>query len=524
LSIAKERQVQNIAKSKSTYEEIALNDVLIALALLTFNDPALGLRYNREKIFGRNKRMKRFYGFLMLLILLAAQFTQAQSECPITSITINNDDANALVSGEVLGTGCEVFLEITNERPYWVNLQIITSQDVVITPDGEFSSSLWSYQVLHPNGTMRFRVQFNAPNQYVIASVNYVSAESDNTAYTMNNIQSVVDALSLLNVISADAESLYKAIVEYYPTLKNAIDASPHMDAAFTALGRGNLYQFTVEMLTAFDSGELSLFANALSEIGIDIAIDTLEDIIENWGIGRIFNTLRIIGTKYWVLYILVFGETSGFVEFRVEGLVITDLNDNSSSTQACIIVNIASVNLRSGPGVAFPVVGAAQQGDEFPVIAQAREEPDGVRSWYWIIRPGGRFAWIAAWIVDLCPGISEIPIAADTSVVNTGPVFGGQSSQPTSCLSSRVFTMTITNNNSDRTHDYYIDGRLVATIAPNQRVSIQVQGGWRSSQICRPDDTSYCGKHTTICVQGDITYIRWPGGSSEGVYPLYIP
>lgn len=69
-------------------------------------------------------------------------------------------------------------------------------------------------------------------------------------------------------------------------------------------------------------------------------------------------------------------------------------------------IVQNPSVNLRSGPGTNYDVVGAVAQGERLPIVAQANE-------WYLVTRPNGQQAWIASWLVTLSPEGAQIQVAA---------------------------------------------------------------------------------------------------------------
>ncbi len=78
----------------------------------------------------------------------------------------------------------------------------------------------------------------------------------------------------------------------------------------------------------------------------------------------------------------------------------------------AVATVNIASANLRSGPGINYQVAGVAERGDSFPVVAQAGS---GEELWYLITQLDGQRAWIWSGAVDVSPGGLQIQIALTT-------------------------------------------------------------------------------------------------------------
>jgi formylglycine-generating enzyme required for sulfatase activity len=66
---------------------------------------------------------------------------------------------------------------------------------------------------------------------------------------------------------------------------------------------------------------------------------------------------------------------------------------------ETLLIVNIASANLRSGPGTNYEIVGNTVNGEQFTAIEQISVDGD---LWYKIERPNNEFAWISSTVVDV--------------------------------------------------------------------------------------------------------------------------
>lgn len=74
------------------------------------------------------------------------------------------------------------------------------------------------------------------------------------------------------------------------------------------------------------------------------------------------------------------------------------------------VVVSADSVNLRSGPGMSYPVVALALASERLPVMAQA-SSADGI--WYLVTRAGQGAVWVSAGVVQLVPADALIPPAA---------------------------------------------------------------------------------------------------------------
>jgi uncharacterized protein YgiM (DUF1202 family) len=77
-------------------------------------------------------------------------------------------------------------------------------------------------------------------------------------------------------------------------------------------------------------------------------------------------------------------------------------------------VTALRDVNLRSQPLNRSTTVGMARQGDALTVIGQ-----DRFRVWWLILRPNGRFAWVAAQLVSRLE-VTEIPVITDFFLVTS--------------------------------------------------------------------------------------------------------
>lgn len=261
--------------------------------------------------------MRRHY---LLMIGLAIFFfaswhpsiSVAQANCPVTSVSLDTTNADGVVSGTVIGTGCDVIFEVKNERAYWVNIRATSvGNGIEVTPDDPQSVSLMDLAVIPPDGTVRFRVRFTFPGQTVTAILDVTPVTGDD-ARELNLIQAFLDFVSLLGIVDADFGTDF--LLDYYPTLRNALSISPHLQEAALQLIGGNGLRFVQEMQAARTSGELTAFVNALGDIGADVSIEVLTDIVDDAFGGRYINALRIIWRNYRNAFLLLFNEPAGFV------------------------------------------------------------------------------------------------------------------------------------------------------------------------------------------------------------------
>jgi hypothetical protein len=105
-------------------------------------------------------------------------------------------------------------------------------------------------------------------------------------------------------------------------------------------------------------------------------------------------------------------------------------------------IENPQIVNLRSGPGTNYRIVGSASTGDIFRVLARTSD-----RNWYLVAPTSGSNIWISASVVILLPGTDAInppatipPTPVPTLVPTTLPQPTSIANNPPRIVSAQVF------------------------------------------------------------------------------------
>jgi len=74
---------------------------------------------------------------------------------------------------------------------------------------------------------------------------------------------------------------------------------------------------------------------------------------------------------------------------------------------RSMITISSSTVNLRIGPGIGYGIVGLAEQGDQFEVVAYASTNG----GWFLIDRPNGLSdVWVASFVVEFSGQLNEIP------------------------------------------------------------------------------------------------------------------
>ena len=103
-------------------------------------------------------------------------------------------------------------------------------------------------------------------------------------------------------------------------------------------------------------------------------------------------------------------------------------------------VVNIQSINVRSGPGTVYPVLGYALKGDKLTILGQAYN-----CGWLKVKTPDGKTGWVATTYVTYtmaCSEIASAPIPPAPTQAQGQPT--GSGNQPPSC--DATATITITN------------------------------------------------------------------------------
>lgn len=96
-------------------------------------------------------------------------------------------------------------------------------------------------------------------------------------------------------------------------------------------------------------------------------------------------------GSTGWLAGWLVAIETTSLPPLPINPPAQT--NPGSAGNQLAV-VNSSTLNVRSGPGTGYGVVGQVAQGNEFPVLEQSGD-------WYRVQTAGGS-GWLAGWLVSL--------------------------------------------------------------------------------------------------------------------------
>lgn len=138
------------------------------------------------------------------------------------------------------------------------------------------------------------------------------------------------------------------------------------------------------------------------------------------------------------------------------------------------ITINSASANLRQGPGTAYRLIGSAQKGDKFPIIAQNGNKNN---LWYLVEYKNGIPAWISAGLVLLIPENSAISIAVTipapvVTAVPTTSVCTGRFS-----VGATVATRTITSQGNR--YPLMIDLSIGLAGGPDQASTNPNFAGW---------------------------------------------
>lgn len=264
-----------------------------------------------------------FFVMLSLTLVGAPAAAQVTDSCPLTGITIDSQNAGGGIDGpgvvgRVYGTGCQVILEVTNTRSYWVNLRVTpVGNGLVLKPDGDLATSLMGYRVLPPLGSIRYNATFTAAGQSVMAILDG-TASIDQGAREMTYVQAMVDLLSLTGVL--DSALTIDLLVEYYPALRNTLSVSPNLQEAFLNLTEANYQGFIQAMQRAAAEGEVTVFGQTLMDVGAAVAADRLGSFIDDALGAGYLNVLVVIFSNYGAVFSRIMSQPAGFIIFNAEG------------------------------------------------------------------------------------------------------------------------------------------------------------------------------------------------------------
>ena len=126
---------------------------------------------------------------------------------------------------------------------------------------------------------------------------------------------------------------------------------------------------------------------------------------MKKWIIGIAVLTLLVSGTS------VAFGRgVSG-----IEGPALSKVEGK---------VTAYGLNVRTGPGVSYPIIGGLSRGDVVEVVGKNAAGPSmnsGQSTWLQIAY-SGREAWIAAAYVDLTGSLEAVPVVSAPSPPPTTP------------------------------------------------------------------------------------------------------
>jgi formylglycine-generating enzyme required for sulfatase activity len=297
--------------------------------------------------------------FVFGLTVIFIPDTQAQQtgSCPVNAITVDHTNGQGAVIAQVYGTGCNVTIEITNTRPYWVNLRLTaTGNGLQITPEGALSTNLMGYRVLPPQGAIRFAAMLTAPGQSVVVVLDGTAA-IDTGARELTIVQIMIDFLSLTGFINSTLD--IDLHVEDYFSLRDVVIASPNLNAAWFNPTAGRDGTFFELMHQAVTQGELQSFLEALRDVGVDVTADLIiSEIDEAFFRGTPYvNALLVVLTDHSAVLQRMISDPVGFITFTAEG-------DTSETVDGSTIVAVSDPVMRNADWT--PVI---QEFDGVPMV-----------------------------------------------------------------------------------------------------------------------------------------------------------
>ncbi|MEW6173362.1 MAG: N-acetylmuramoyl-L-alanine amidase [Bacillota bacterium] len=96
----------------------------------------------------------------------------------------------------------------------------------------------------------------------------------------------------------------------------------------------------------------------------------------------------------------------AGWLVKTESGSGSSSVTSRAGSVSTAVEVNVATLNLRSGPGSDYPKVGQVSRGTRLTVVERSG-------SWYKVRLAGGSICWVAGWLVKACAA-PELPPAVE--------------------------------------------------------------------------------------------------------------
>lgn len=194
--------------------------------------------------------------------------------------------------------------------------------------------------------------------------------------------------------------------------------------------------------------------------------------------------------------------------------LAATPIYSYQASTET-IQLQIArpSINLRSGPGTNYAVVGNARQGQQFPVIGR-----NAAGTWYKITLADGKEAWVAAQIVQLLGDAAQVAVVdGQSNAASTAPAAPAASSS-TAATTTPVPAAQNTSATAGRPGQ--LAGRLLYSLANMEAKRWEL---WEYN-FASGENKKVADWRTEIDVSADgkqIAYFAWPpeAGEKAGIW-----
>lgn len=170
--------------------------------------------------------------------------------------------------------------------------------------------------------------------------------------------------------------------------------------------------------------------------------------------------------------------------------------------TEPVVRVRSSTVNLRSGPGTDYSVIGRAGPGTQLPITGK-----NSANDWWQVCCVSGQEAWVAAWVVDAFGPLGQVPIVTQPT---PGPIPTPQKGK-TPSGNLRAGDMAVITSNLRLRSDPGTRARVLTTMATGTRVRVlegprYVDGfAWWRVRLADSKDTS------GWCVANWLSKVQFP-------------
>ncbi len=170
--------------------------------------------------------------------------------------------------------------------------------------------------------------------------------------------------------------------------------------------------------------------------------------------------------------------------------------------------VNVAALNVRAGPGIAYPIVAAVPGGTQFTVLGQ---DPTG--EWLYVVLSDGSTGWVTRSLTTYAgqaPAISVPPLPAVVATPTPTPTStpsvslpgvqllapGANASFVTGSQVTVQWTATDNSGIALAQVEVLVDNAVVLTTAGNGQTSLQASQQWQATTL---------GSHTISVIAADV-------------------